>query len=264
MLTVLTEEKQKIATQLWASGDISVTEIAKTIGVSQPTMSNWFNKQPWYVPKKQMAGAAARIPKKKEQRPDPVAANKDGRKNFFVIPDTLPGMNDYISALDHSKYIGARLKKTTEEYILTCIMAGLGKRQPFDVKLQIHIRFVERDRRRDFDNITSGTKFILDALRKAGVIYNDGQSYLLPSTFEYDVDKDYPRVEVTINPTEEKIPYTYKKTAVHKANKLRYMSDGEIIRDYNAAQNKDEQIKILAQLNAMSKAEIIKIVGGGK
>jgi hypothetical protein len=42
------------------------------------------------------------------------------------------------------------------------------------------------------------------------------------------------------------------------------MSDGEIIRDYNAAQNKDEQIKILAQLNAMSKAEIIKIVGGGK
>ena len=106
MLTVLTEEKQKIATQLWASGDISVMQIAKTIGVSQPTLSNWFNRQPWYVPRKQPAGAAARIPTKKEERPDPVAANKDGRKNFFVIPDTLPGMNEYISALDRSKYIG--------------------------------------------------------------------------------------------------------------------------------------------------------------
>ena len=36
----------------------------------------------------------------------------------------------------------------------------------------------EPDRRRDVDNIYSANKFILDALRKAGIIKNDSQKYV--------------------------------------------------------------------------------------
>ena len=99
-------------------------------------------------------------------------------------------------------------------------------------------------------------------MRKAGVIYNDGQSYLMPCTYDYGMDADNPRVEVKITPYPEKklAKSLIKRSAVHKATSLRYMSDGEIRQAYRLAANKKEQIKILAELNAMSAAEVKEIV----
>lgn len=260
----LTDAKKQIATQLYASGNLTVSDIARQIGVSQGTLSIWINKQSWYVPRYDLRSSRVRAAMAQQRgNLDPIAANKDIPENSFIIPGILPGMNEYIAALNSSRFRGSKLKGDTEEFIVSCIRAGLGNAEPYDCKVHIHIRFYEKDKKRDYDNITSGTKFILDALRKAGVIYNDGQSFLFPSTFEYDVDTDNPRVHVFIHPTDNKLPERLmKKTAVHKANNLRYMSDGEIIRDYNASSNKKEQIKILAQLNAMSRDEIKMIVEG--
>jgi Holliday junction resolvase RusA-like endonuclease len=260
----LTDAKKQIATQLYASGNLTVSDIARQIGVSQGTLSVWINKQPWYVPRYDLRSAKVREARAKAiNRADPILANKGVPEGSFIIPGVLPGLNEYITAINSSRHQGNKLKGDTEEYIVSCIRAGLTNTKPYDCKVHIHIRFYEKDKKRDYDNITSGTKFILDALRKAGVIYNDGQSFLFPSTFEYDVDTENPRVHVFIHPTDNKLPERLiKGTAVHKVNNLRYMSDGEIIRAYNTSSNKKEQIKILAQLNAMSKDEIRMIVEG--
>ena len=261
---VLTDQKKKMATQLYASGGVSVSDIARQIGVSQGVLSAWLNKQPWYVVRRNVRGRKPPAKKHEVQASDIVSANKDTAENVFVIPDIVPGMNEYIKALNNSRYEGNKLKHNTEDFICHCIKAGLGKIEPFACVVQIHITFVEKKRNRDYDNITSGTKFILDAMRKAGVIYNDGQSYLMPCTYDYKVDADNPRVEVKITPFPElKIPKSLiSKGPLHKATSLRYMSDGEIRQAYRLAANKKEQIKILAELNAMSSEEVKEIVEG--
>lgn len=261
----LTEAKKQIATQLYASGGVTVSEISRQIGVSQATLSHWINKQPWYVVKYTTPNSSKLKQKTSKTHTfdgDPVKANENVRENTFVIPGVLPGLNEYIKAIDNSRYEGNKLKRDTEDFIIRCIHAGLGKYKTAECVVQVHIKFIERDRRRDYDNITSATKFILDAMRTSGVIYNDGQSFLLPSTFEYGTDKDDPRVVVTITyHPEMKISGTLiKKSKARKAKSLRYMSDGEIRQAYRLAANKEEQIKILAELNAMSVSEVVGIV----
>lgn len=263
---ILTDQKKQIATQLYASGGLTVSDIARQIGVSQSLLSSWINKQTWYVVRRNVGGKKKQIKKRERQVPDIASANKDTEDNVFVIPGVIPGMNEYIKALDNSRYEGNKLKRTTEDLICACIRVGLGKVEPFGCVVQVHIRFIEKDRRRDYDNITSGTKFILDAMRKAGVIYNDGQSYLMPCTYDYGMDADNPRVEVKITPYPEKklAKSLVKRSAVHKGTSLRYMSDGEIRQAYRLAANKKEQINILAELNAMSAAEVKEIVEGAQ
>ncbi len=261
---ILTDQKKQIATQLYASGGLTISDIARQIGISRVTLSHWLNKQPWYVVRKGVKSKAKTAKKHDKRVLDPVEANKNVAENSFVISDIVPGMNEYIKALNKSRYDGNKLKRATEDFICHCIKAGLGKIEPFECVVQVHIRFVEKDRRRDYDNITSGTKFILDAMRKAGVIYNDGQSYLMPCTYDYGVDADNPRVEVKITPYYEmKLAKSLiKRRTVHKATSLRYMSDGEIRQAYRLAANKKVQINILAELNAMSAAEVTEIVEG--
>lgn len=260
---VLTEQKKKMAMQLYASGEMTLSDIGRTIGVSHSVLSRWLNQQPWYVEMRKARGI--KTPKKKQEiNPEDIAsANKNTDDNVFVIPDVIPGLNEYIKALNNSRYEGNKLKSDTEDYICRCINSGLGKTESFDCVVQVHITFVEKNRKRDYDNITSGTKFILDAMRKAGVIYNDGQSFLMPCTYDYKVDADHPRVEVKITPYPEmKIPKSLiRKSPTHKATSLRYMSDGEIRQAYRLAADKKQQIKILAQLNAMSVRAVEEIVG---
>ena len=67
-------------------------------------------------------------------------------------------------------------------------------------KTPVYIEFlwIEKDRRRDLDNIYSGKKYILDALQTAGVIPNDSQKYVIGLVDMVAFDKANPRVEVTI------------------------------------------------------------------
>lgn len=257
----LTDQKKQIAMQLYGSGGMSVTETANHIGVSKSVLSAWMTKQPWYVKR------YVRTKKAEDTvQITPREANANVGKGEFVIPNTLPGLNELIAATNHNKYEGNKLKGETEELICACIKAGLGDFEPFDNVVQVHIRFVEKNRCRDYDNIMAGQKFIMDALIKAGVIYNDSQAFVMPNTFEFGVDKEYPRVEVKIEPTEIKLTEAQmKRTALWrlKNNNLRYMSDGEMRQAYRLAADKKAQIKILAELNAMSKDEVKKIVCGG-
>ena len=264
--TVLTEQKKKAATQLYASGGMTISDIARQVGVSQSALSHWFNQQGWYTPRSRLRTARRKNSSAPEMAVTPREANKGVEENEFIIPCVLPGLNEFISAMNKSRYDGNKLKSNTEDIICSCINAAFGNASPFETIVQVHIHFFEKERRRDYDNIMAGQKFIMDALVKSGILYNDGQNFVMPCTFDFGVDADYPRVEVKVNPTEIPLAKAHiKETAVYKAknNSLRYMSDGEMRQAYKLAANKKEQIKILAELNAMSKEEVKKIVIGG-
>ena len=68
----------------------------------------------------------------------------------------------------------------------------------FKMPVKIHILWVEKNKRRDFDNIRSGAKLILDALTKSERIVNDSQRWLVGLTDAYAIDPLRPRIEVTI------------------------------------------------------------------
>lgn len=82
-----------------------------------------------------------------------------------------------------------------------CIRAG---RVPgFKTKVKISIRWIEKNHRRDFDNIENGAKVILDALRACEIIVNDSQKWLAPIHHVHEVDPANPRIEVTIHEDED-------------------------------------------------------------
>jgi Holliday junction resolvase RusA-like endonuclease len=95
------------------------------------------------------------------------------------------------------RFYAARKRKMIKRHIAQWIIYS---RVPkFEVPVRIHIQWVERDRRRDLDNIRAGSKVLLDALVKMGRIKNDSQKWVVALTDSYQIDKANPRVEVTIS-----------------------------------------------------------------
>ena len=68
----------------------------------------------------------------------------------------------------------------------------------------IHYDFYCKDRRRDRMNIASAAdKSFQDALQKCGFIKNDGWNDVLNATFAFFIDKENPRIEITITEIQE-------------------------------------------------------------
>ena len=89
----------------------------------------------------------------------------------------MPSLNDVISENRANRYKGAKLKKDTESLIIAELKKQ--KVQPItEYPVEVFIRWVEPNRKRDVDNIQSSKKFILDAMVKAGVLVNDSQRYV--------------------------------------------------------------------------------------
>lgn len=117
----------------------------------------------------------------------------------LVIKNRLPSLNEYTSANrgDRGKYVGAKMKKDTENLINLYIKEQI-KRTQVKTPVKLHIRWYEPNSRRDADNIVFAKKFILDALVKNKVIPNDNQKHVKGFSEEVLVDKDNPRIEVEI------------------------------------------------------------------
>lgn len=88
----------------------------------------------------------------------------------------LPSLNEYISKLNGNRYMANYFKQAVERDLVWTIKASPMK--PIDKPCIVYVVYHEPDRRRDVDNIYSANKFILDALRKAGIIKNDSQKYV--------------------------------------------------------------------------------------
>lgn len=103
------------------------------------------------------------------------------------MPIKLPSLNEYVNACRSNPYVGAKMKKDSEELIGWFIK----KIAPFRNPVEVSFTWVEPNRRRDVDNIAFGKKFILDALVKNGVLQDDSQKYVRALSDSFKIGKDY-------------------------------------------------------------------------
>ena len=123
-------------------------------------------------------------------------------KYLLIIHGKLNNLNDYINALDASRYKGAGLKADNEARVLQEIYSQFGRlRITRPVRMQYS--WYEKNKRRDLDNISSfGRKVIQDALVKSRVLQNDGWDEIIGFSDEFYVDAKNPRIEVLISEEE--------------------------------------------------------------
>lgn len=90
---------------------------------------------------------------------------------IVFIPHRFPGRNEQEKAARGHKMAAAQMKK---KYTDLAWVYFVGK--PKAIKKQDFVfTWFEPDMRRDPDNIHGGIKFILDGMKNAGFIENDGQ-----------------------------------------------------------------------------------------
>lgn len=87
------------------------------------------------------------------------------------IPLKLPSLNDYTLACRKNRYAGAQMKKQAENDIAV-FLKSLPK---FDKPVEIDFHWIEKNKRRDLDNICFAKKFILDTLVKLGKLKDDNR-----------------------------------------------------------------------------------------
>ena len=117
----------------------------------------------------------------------------------FTIEQRLPSLNELINADRINKYAGSKLKRETEELIGQYINVARyrGYIKPVDYPVILDIKWHERTKKRDCDNIHSGVKYILDAMQKTGIIKNDSRRYV-KQIFHTVIDDERDYVEVLI------------------------------------------------------------------
>ena len=92
----------------------------------------------------------------------------------FEIPKRLVGLNEFIRANRSNKYLGAKQKKSEQEFIKIYIKQQLG-----NIKIEKPVRgkfiWIEENKKRDLDNICFAKKFILDSLVELGILKDDNR-----------------------------------------------------------------------------------------
>lgn len=102
----------------------------------------------------------------------------------------LPSLNEYVRAnrtVSGGYYAGAKMKKEVEEGIIY----SLARLPKITKPVFIHFTWVEKNRKRDFDNVSFGKKFILDAMQKAGKLVNDNWKWIRGFTDSFELGDDY-------------------------------------------------------------------------
>ena len=116
----------------------------------------------------------------------------------LVIDGKLAGLNDYINASRANRNYGNRLKREAEDIVIISIyqqLRGLRIEKPVFMKY----RWYEPNEKRDRDNVSSmGRKVIQDALVETRVLKNDGWNDVVGFSDEFYIDRNSPRIEVTI------------------------------------------------------------------
>lgn len=124
-----------------------------------------------------------------------------GKPIKIVIPFTLPGLNELIAAERQHRQKAAKLKREHQRAVELCIRSQL--RRPLREPVTMHYLWVEKDRRRDKDNVSSfGRKIIQDALVAVHAIKNDGWANIECFTDAFATDKKRPHIEIIIEEAE--------------------------------------------------------------
>ena len=119
------------------------------------------------------------------------------RKQKFTIEGRLDGVNELISANRKNPHEGAKEKRKQQNICIHAIRAS--KIRPvLSYPVSICIKWFERNRRRDPDNIAGAKKFIFDALQETKILKNDGFPEIEFLSDDFAIHKKFPRIEVEI------------------------------------------------------------------
>ena len=121
---------------------------------------------------------------------------QSGIKYNFFIPGRLPGMNEMIDAARAVKGFSAFQKKRYTNRVADVVQLTFRKYGAIQGKVWVSCAWVEKDRRRDPDNICASKKYILDGLVKAGLLKGDGWKYIAGFTDTWEVGEPGVWVEV--------------------------------------------------------------------
>lgn len=123
-------------------------------------------------------------------------------KYKMELPFKLPSLNDYINICRRNKFEASNFKKGIEGDIIWAIRKA---KIPQILKpIKITYTWIEKNHKRDIDNVSSSKKYILDALQKEGIIKNDSPKYYVghEDIFKYD-KKNGDRVIIEIEEVED-------------------------------------------------------------
>jgi len=124
-------------------------------------------------------------------------------EHLLIIPGRLDGLNNYINAERSNRYAGAKMKAENEKITFYAIKNCL-KNITIENPVFMEYSWIEKDKRRDLDNISSfGRKVIQDTLVKAGILKDDGWKNIIGFSDSFSVDSENPRIEVRIREVEK-------------------------------------------------------------
>lgn len=116
----------------------------------------------------------------------------------LLIDRELTDLNSYVNAERSNRFAAAKIKEEETNFVrIRALQSGL---RPIGKPVIVTCHFYCKDKRKDKDNVMFAQKFILDGLVKAGVIKSDGWNWVDIGKPLFSVDKDFPRVEVYIEP----------------------------------------------------------------
>jgi Holliday junction resolvase RusA-like endonuclease len=118
----------------------------------------------------------------------------------LVVRGVLPDFNTMINDLKrHWKFYASAKRQWTGVTVAECLAQRLRPVTP-----PVVLDFVWfTNGRKDPDNVRVASKMIIDGLVKAEILPQDTQKIIKGFTDSFHIDKDDPRVEVTIRPIKE-------------------------------------------------------------
>ena len=125
-------------------------------------------------------------------------------KRRVALHTVIPTANEMINKERRNKYLAAKLKATTERDLIRELIASLTTKHE-ETQYPIHMTYTwhRKNKRTDPSNVAWGTKYIEDALQRAGVLRNDGPREIASITHQYvyGADENYVEVEWCSEPS---------------------------------------------------------------
>lgn len=115
----------------------------------------------------------------------------------MTIEGRMPSLNDYIRAERGSLYAANAMKRECTD--AAAWAARVARMPRFTRPVTVRFTWVERNRRRDIDNVAFAKKFVLDGLVAAGVIGNDTPQYVAGFEDRFLYDGRNPRIIVEVD-----------------------------------------------------------------
>lgn len=114
-------------------------------------------------------------------------------RQTFEVPGRFPSLNELYRM---NPYEQGEVKREADDRVAWSAKAA--HVTPYAVPVTYHCLWVEKNRRRDLDNVAFAKKFVQDGLVKAGILRNDTHHEIRGFSDSFEYDSRNPRVVVTI------------------------------------------------------------------